>query len=166
MSATACVVISLIFIATLPLTKYLERKRESAKMWRILRLGAALLGVIGVIAVSVRFAGVTVNYPTDTAEWARDFYFGYLKTFLTGYLIILVLLCIARLIDHPMRRTVSVLEVLLPIAALMSTVFVASMASGEIAVDGFIHATAPAVILMAHLSGVFCKKDQKNRKNP
>ena len=166
MSAAVSVTLSLVFLATIPLAAYLEKSKGSPKMWRILRIAAVLLGAVGVTVTSVCFSGVTKNHSPETAAWARDFYFGYLKTFLTGFLMVLVLLSLARLIDHPMRRTVSVLEVLLPVAVLLCTVFISSMASGDIAVDRFICAVVPSTVLMSHLPGVFRKKCEKNRKNP
>ncbi len=95
-------------------------------------------------------------------DWAKDFFFGYLWAALPAVLVITALIAVSAAINHSMKRIRTALTVLLPVAAVLATLFVAEFASGgEFPVDTYIRWLAPGLGLLPHIVSL-CERNKKS----
>ena len=136
---------------SMPVSYHAEWKYGFGRRARLTHGICAVMGIISLAVVYLLFKWKVGSASGDVGYWANDFFFGYLWTALPAVLVITGLLSLAAAIRHPMKRIRMTLTVLLSVAVILATLFVAFLASdGQFAVDVYIRALAPGLGLLPH----------------
>ena len=93
--------------------------------------------------------------------WAEDFFYSCFTPITVAVSSISALLSVAAAIRHPMRRIRMTIAMLIPIAVIAATLFMAYLATGGyFAVDVYIRGAAPGLALIPHAVPL-CERTEK-----
>lgn len=155
-------ILTIAALLSLPVLYVLEGKFRRIRRPKMVHGILFAAGVIAVAAISITFCIKVNSAAAGIKEWAKDFFNSYLWAVGLSYGIITALLCSAAAIRHKMKRTRMIISVLLPVVAATMAIFYADLASGGyFAVDLYIRATAPALVLLSHAVPLCERKKQK-----
>ena len=145
---------------SLPVMYAAERKYGSRKLRRIHGI-MLLAGILYLAALCIVF-GVKVSSAAEgIAGWAEDFFCSCFTPITVAVSSISALLSVAAAIRHPMRRIRMTIAMLIPIAVIAATLFMAYLATGGyFAVDVYIRGAAPGLALIPHAVPL-CERTEK-----
>lgn len=150
-------------VVSIPISYFLERKYGFGKRVKLFHMLCAVVGAVIILADSLLCFKLASSLRTPgVGDWAKDFFFGYLWTMLPIVLVITVLVAVSAAINHSMKRVRIALTALLPVSAVLVTLFVATLASGgEFPVDTYIRWLAPGLGLLSHIVPL-CERNKKS----
>ena len=150
---------------SVPVSILWESRYGFGKKARLFHGICAALGIVMSFAVYFLFKWKVGSAAGDVRGWAEDFFFEYFNPAFISVVVLSAILGLAAAIDHPMRRIRKGVAALLPIAVILTTVFVAFLSeNGQFAVDFYIRALAPGLGLIAHISLLPERKKQPKRR--
>lgn len=143
-------VLSGLAAVSLPVMYSVERKCDSKKLKKIHGILFAA-GILYLAALCIIF-GVKVSSAAVGIEgWAKDFFYSCFTPVTVAVGVTVALLCAAAAIRHPMRRIRMAIAMLIPLAVIAATLFMAHLAEGGyFAVDVYIRGAAPGLMLLPH----------------